>query len=201
MNKLLPGLVMLCLLSIPAIAQDVPKFEVFGGYSLLRDSGNDDLDTSETTLNGFAAAFEANIHPNIGIVGEFNFYQDTESWTEYEYAGESRWRHMPFLFGPRFNYRKDKFRVFGHYLLGAVRSSYLDKGDDGSVWEDWSDTNFGQAIGGGLDIVLNKTISIRPAQIDWLSVKISDSGEDWSVDTWNRSFRYSGGIVFTFGSR
>lgn len=201
MKKFLVGLVLLCLLSIPAIAQDVPKFEVFGAYSLLHDGGNDDLGTSSMTMNGFAAAFEANVHRNIGIVGEFSFYQKTESWTEQDYTGDCRWRHMPFLFGPRFNYRKDKFRVFGHYLLGAVKSSYLDKGDDGTVWEDWSDTNFGQAIGGGMDIVLNKTISIRPAQVDWLSVKISDSGEGYSIDTWNHSFRYSAGVVFTFGTR
>jgi opacity protein-like surface antigen len=201
MKKLLVLLALCSLLSIPAFAGDAPKFEVFGGYSFVHALENKDLEDDAMTLQGFVAEAEYGAHPNIGIVAEFGFYQNSEDWSEWdgEYTGAYRWRDIPFLFGPRFGYRGDKFRVFGHYLFGFVKNSYLDKGDDGEIYTDWSDTNFAQAVGGGVDIVLSDKISVRPAQFDWMSSKISDSGDDWTIDTWINGMRYSAGIVFTFG--
>ena len=52
-------------------------------------------------------------------------------------------------------------------------------------------------IGGGVDVVVNDTISIRPAQFDLLMSRFSF--EDISL--WESMFRYSAGIVFKFGSK
>ena len=57
--------------------------------------------------------------------------------------------------------------------------------------------NFGIAFGGGLDIVVNDTISIRPVQIDLLSSRFSIE----EISIWESMVRYSGGIVFKFGSK
>jgi len=146
---------------------------------------------------GFQANAAINATEYFGIVGEFSFYQDTERWEEFSLTGECKWRLMPVVFGPRFSYRGDRVRVFGHYLLGFVNASYLDKDDEGTVWEDISDTNFGQAIGGGIDIAVNDTVSIRPVQFDFLSTRLSYDGESM----WNHAIRYSGGIVLKFGNR
>jgi hypothetical protein len=192
MKKLLIAIAVLSLLSLPVFAQgEVPKLEVFGGYSLIHNTSNDALETDPMTSHGFAAAVEGNVHPNIGIVAQFGFYQHTENWQDSELTIDARMRTLPFLFGPRFGYRADKVRVFAHYLLGAVRTSYLEK-ENGTVWDDWTETDFGQAIGGGVDVALSDSISVRPVQFDFITVKVSDQ------DTWVKGIGYSAGLVFKF---
>ena len=72
----------------------------------------------------------------------------------------------------------------------ADGSHYKDEYDG----ENYTDNNFTQAIGGGVDIVLNGMISVRPAQIDMVSIHWTD-GE---YSEWENHFRYSGGVVITF---
>jgi len=188
MKKLLVVIAVFSLFCIPALAQDAPKVEVFGGYQLVHDSG-ENFDLDGFSYHGFTGAVEGNLASFLGIVGEFGYFRHTESA-----GGESATLSgIPFLFGPRVGYRGGKFRVFGHYLLGATRYS-LDTTFEDFDW-DWSETYFTQAIGGGIDIVLTDIISIRPAQIDLLSVRISEGG----MSDWSNYFRYSGGVVFTFG--
>jgi len=201
MKKLLVAMALFSLLCIPAVAQDVPIFEVFGGYSLLHLNENDELDSSSMTHHGFIVAVEGNANANVGIVFESGFYQATERWEEFDLTGDCRWRHVPILFGPRFGYRTEKFRVFGHYLLGKVFTSYIDKDDEGTVWEEYCNSNFGHLIGGGIDITLSNSISIRPAQFDFIGVKVSEAEGDWRVNTWQKGFRYSAGVVIKLGSR
>jgi len=186
MNKLLVGLVLFSLCCLPALAADTPKAEVYGGYQFLRHPGG--ADYSAFNYNGFTTAVEGNVKSFLGIVGEFGFAR--KSWDYGEGYTETE-NVIPFLFGPRFSYRAGKSRFFVHYLLGAIR--YSDT-YDGSTY---TNTNFSQAIGGGLDIAINKMISIRPAQIDLVTVRWKDS----EVTDWENNFRYSGGIVIKFGSK
>jgi hypothetical protein len=51
------------------------------------------------------------------------------------------------------------------------------------------------AFGGGLDIPVSKLISIRPAEIDYLLTRFNNQ----FTDTNQSNFRYSAGVVFTFG--
>ncbi|MBN2242361.1 MAG: outer membrane beta-barrel protein [Acidobacteria bacterium] len=215
MKKLLVAAALFSLFCLPALAADAPAFEIFGGYSLIHTMDNDKLDLSSQTAQGFIAAVEGNVHPNFGIVGEFGFYQNTESGVEsyngfegipsalpYEYGWEEKTRHYPILFGPRVSYRGDTVRVFAHYLLGFAKTTW-----DWKYWEEYEgyyeetgsegDTNFAQAVGGGIDISLNDTFSIRPAQVDWVSIRVSGDGDS----TWINGIRYSGGIVIKLGSR
>ena len=159
---------MISLFSLPALAQDVPQFEVFGGYSLLNLGG-----TGKDYGQGFIGAVEGNVTGWFGIVGEFGFY-DFEMGSSYYYMG-----------GPRFSYRTDHVRTFGHFLFGGINA----KDDNGSI----SDTEFGWGFGGGIDIAVNDIIAIRPAQFDVISVHTNTG---FHVDG-----RYSGGVVFTFGSK
>ena len=52
------------------------------------------------------------------------------------------------------------------------------------------------AFGGGLDIAVHNHISIRPGQIDYLYTHFSNSFTNQNNQ--NNSFRYAGGVVFTF---
>jgi opacity protein-like surface antigen len=213
MKRFLVAVALFSLFCLPAMAADAPAFEIFGGYSLIHSMDNDKLDLSSQTANGFLAAAEINVHRNFGIVGEFGFYQNTESGTgtfngyimpeaiAYDYGWEEKTRHYPILFGPRVSYRGDNFRIFGHYLLGFAKTTW-----DYKYWEEGEgyyeetgsegDTNFAQAVGGGVDISLSQTFSIRPVQFDWISIRVSDGDS-----TWINGIRYSGGIVIKLGSR
>jgi Outer membrane protein beta-barrel domain len=193
MNRLLAGLVLLSFFCLPALAEDAPKAEIFGGYQLLRHgSGTDGEDAYDSfNYNGFLTAVEGNVKPYFGIVGEFGYVRKT--WDDS--YGSYKEKVSSFLFGPRFGYRAGKVRVFGHYLLGATRFAWDETYTEGSG--SGSDSNFSQAIGGGLDIAVNKTISIRPAQLDLVSVRWSEGASS----SWENLLRYSAGVVIKFGGK
>ncbi|MBN2339057.1 MAG: hypothetical protein JXP48_11010 [Acidobacteria bacterium] len=171
-------LIALLVLCSPLVlkAQDTPKAEVFGGYQYLY--------FEEEGMNGVTAAVEGNVHPNIGIVGEFGLA--TKS-----FPGDERFTPVTFMGGPRFSYRGDKFRVFGHALAGGFR--YAVSQGDASV----SEVYFATTLGGGLDVSLSDRISIRPAQVDLINLRVTYEDES----NWYGELRYSAGIVFKFGKR
>jgi len=187
MKKLLTAFTLFSLFSIPAFTQNVPQAEVYGGYQRLHDVGETENGVQGGLYHGFTAAFEGSIASYAGIVGEFGFNKHTET-----YGFADSWKNFSFLIGPRLTaYRHEQFRVFGHYMLGAILSSI-------SAPERYeSDWHFGHVLGGGIDIVINKTISVRLAQIDVLAVR--SSADRFSL--WSNHFRYSGGVVFKIGSK
>ena len=187
MKKLLASFIWISLFYIPAFAQDVPRAEVYGGYQLLYDVGTTEDGVQGASYHGFTAAFEDSIASYAGIVGEFGFNKHTEM-----YGAADSWKNFSFLFGPRITAcRTEQFRIFGHLMFGANLSTISAPESYESKW------SLGYALGGGMDVVINKMISVRLAQIDL-------SGERTSTDDfgpWSNHFRYSGGVVFKFGSR
>ena len=187
MKKLLVSFALFSLFSIPVFAQDVPLAEVFGGYQLLHDVGATEEGIRGSNYHGFTAAFEGKIASFAGIVAEFGFNDHSE-----ENGFADSWKKFSLLFGPRITaYRGEEFQVFGHFLFGGIRSSITDAENTESEWR------LGYALGGGIDIVLNKTISVRLAQLDLISEHAS--ADKWTP--WSNHFRYSGGVVFKFGSK
>jgi hypothetical protein len=184
MKKLLIVVMFLGICCIPLCAQDYPKAEVFGGYGLLHES--------DLTLHGFDASFEGNINEYLGIVGDFGFTTKSES----VYDVDVRLKATTFMGGPRFSFRSDRYRLFVHYLLGGYHltgsTGVSGLGDIGV-----GETNFAMDFGGGLDISLNKRISIRPAQVDLLTIRYTDILD---MNGWESKLRYSAGIVFKFGA-
>lgn len=173
MKKLLLSLAVTILCSIPALAQDIPRFEVFGGYSaLVGNNGQGFIGAVEGNIIGSSYRVRSGSYESvgIGIVGEFGFY-DVEGGNSYYFMG-----------GPRISYGWDYARFFCHFLLGGVNF----RGDDGIH----NFTKFGKGFGGGLDFAINNTINIRPAQLDIIS-------DPTDIDS-DIAFRYSGGVVFTF---
>lgn len=195
MKKLLVVVALLSLFSIPALAE-TPQAEVYAGYGLLHDTG--------ITAHGFQAALEGNINDFFSIVGEFGFA--TKDITDeanllldiFGISGtvdDADLRSFTFLAGPRIGYRAEKVRPFAHVLFGIHRigGSFTVDGSSESGYLN----NFGMALGGGMDVVVNDTISIRPAQFDVLMSRFSADG----FSLWESLIRYSGGIVFKFGSK
>ena len=158
MKKLLVATAFICLLGIPAFAaDDTPVFEIFGGYTLGLADTEDFADTYDEGIerfmfNGFTGAGEFNIRSWIGIPIEFTYAKASETGL----GGEFKDKTFTFLVGPRFGYRSDRVRVFGHALFGMQRNDYSSP-----YYNYEPESRLAIAFGGGLDIAINEMISIR----------------------------------------
>ena len=199
------GFVMLLLLLAPAglLAQEgamVPKAEIFGGYSYLRNNSNG--------FNGWTGQGTVNFNRYFGITGQVDGnYRTAASLDSFSNIGSllgitaSANQHVyDFLVGPTATARFGKNSVFAHALFGAAHSS-LSAGAGlpfigGLSTGVTSATGLAMAFGGGVDIGLSKRFAIRAAQIDYVDAlatvfATSSAGKQ-------NSFRYSAGIVFRF---
>jgi hypothetical protein len=134
-------------------AQDVPKAELFAGFSVLSTGGG-----NRDTAPGWQASVTGNLAERFGLVADFSgHYKDGVK------------RHA-FLFGPKAAARREKATLFVHALFGGVRAS----------GGGFSDTNFAMGFGGGVDYNVRDRVAIRVVQFDWLPVKHSS---DWETGT------------------
>src|SRR5262249_5407842 len=135
-RSILSVLVVACF-AIPVMAQEYPKAEVFGAFSVLhiRDSGD------KVTPLGWQASVAGNLNKSVGIVADFGGQYKTISGTKlkvYEY-----------LFGPRFSVRRDNATVFAHALYGGHHFSAGNQSGNG----------FTMGYGGGVDVKAGKNVS------------------------------------------
>lgn len=187
MRKLLFALVIV-ILPVWLLAQDVPKAEMFGGYSYLGTGGQG--------FNGFHGQFTHNQIEWWGLTGDVSGAYAGQSVNVGGLGGVSAHTHTyTFLFGPTFSYRKlDKFVPFVHLLPGVSHGSTKAQtnvlGQTTTISS--SGTGFGLAFGGGVDYELNKSWAIRPVQIDYVSVNAGGGHAN--------AFRYAAGIVYRTAS-
>jgi hypothetical protein len=166
--------------SLPLVAQEYPRFEIVGGYQFIHVPDRWDA----SYLHGLSGQFEFNINRIVGIVSDFGFgiAGAQEQGTDFDE------KFIAFMTGPRFGYRTDKFRVFGQAIFGEYRN-WL--GAD-------RETDIEMALGGGLDIDVNKRIAIRAVQIDWMR---NHHKPEFIFDifNWTNNLRIISGIVFKLG--
>lgn len=165
MRKLMLSLGILLVLPLAARAQ---SFNLYGGYSFVH------LDSSPNTanLNGWDAAFTDNIIPAVGITADL-------SGTYGSINGVSGSSFHTFMFGPQLRFPAP-VSPFVHGLVGGVHVS------GGGV----SGTSLAAGFGGGIDIHVDKLLSFRPIQIDYIHSHFNSTGQD--------NFRISAGLVFHF---
>jgi len=171
-------LVLLPLLVLPvsACAQDVPRYEVFAGYSNLAAN----LNNSSIDMNGVNGSFQENFNSWFGGALDISGHFGTENGLKVNTESA--------MYGPVFSYRKSKsITPFVHGLLGAVRGSpeYLGISK--------SEERFGAYVGGGLDLKIGPGVALRLIQVDYLLSRFSSTSQD--------NIRLSAGVVFTFGKR
>ena len=189
--RLAVALLTMALLSGLVVAQDNPKLEVFGGYSLERirpcdgslGCGNSSLDRSPEIFNGWNASVTTYFYKYLGATADFTgrngqiFPAELDSGSRYSY-----------MFGPVFAVRGQKVTPFAHALFGLV--SQRDKEHAGEY------DKFAWAVGGGFDVNVSRRIAVRPVELDYERVRVPGfvSGETFTAS----GFRYSAGIVFKF---
>jgi hypothetical protein len=114
-------LALLCLLTIFVVAEEVPRAEVYLGYSYTRINPVEGVDSINS--NGGLGAFQYNINMNLGIVGELGG-STNGNITAFGANFPGDQTQFSYLFGPRFTANKTgKFSPFVHYLLGGVHNS------------------------------------------------------------------------------
>jgi hypothetical protein len=111
-----------------------------------------------------------------------------------------------FLFGPQFKVRAHKIQPFGHLLFGGAHTNVYGNafktlcqpiaGNCGTAKAPTAQA-FALDFGGGVDIPINKTVSFRPAEIDYLMTRYSNP---FTKTSNQNNFRYSVGIVFTLAN-
>lgn len=221
MNKHFVKLAWLLLFAILMPAQDVPKAEVYAGYSFLRF--NSSSPANAFTANGGLGSVQFNFNRFIGVVAEFGGIHNG-SMT----IGGSPTLHpdqtaFTYLFGPRFTFNKAGvvspfFEVLGggihnsrsFFLPNSSLPTPLPPISGVTVTPGLTATKFAStqnaaalAIGGGIDIRLSRRISVRPVQVDYMPTNfspfnIAGLGRINNAN-WQQNLRYSGGIGFRFG--
>lgn len=187
MRKLYLLFSLLILAAVPSRAQEFPRVEVFGGYSYTNNEVL--LQNERSDLHGFNINAAYNFNEHFGVVFDFaghfgdeNIPNPSANGPSFLDIGVDNYTYMG---GPRYTYRKfERFTPFAHALFGVQNTRWIGA----------SETNFAYAVGGGLDVNINKHFAIRLVQAEFLGVNFDDS-----VDFGNTTnFRYSSGIVFKF---
>ncbi len=202
--------------ALPLRAQVYPTAEAYLSFAISNNEyGNDRLNSPGVQFSG-----GYNPHRYIRLTGEFSGFFHGTGLT---FGGrELRMRDYQLLFGPEFVFRnRTRLSPFVHVLAGyatrryAVPNGiyYCGGGFFGSCTEQYttltSDSGFGAAFGGGLDINVHPVIAIRAVQFDYFRSNlgrgdlqfVTDQGPLPVLHSWQKNYRIGAGIVFKLGER
>jgi len=165
---------LLVTLSAPALAQEAPPVEIFGGYSYFRPEGGGNT-------HGWNASFAANVKGLFEIVGDFSGHYGSQSLrteiTDDSFPGtvtinaDSDVSVHTFLFGPQFSYRRNRRVVpFARAMFGASRlgADATIRFGNTSLDSSFADIGFAMAAGGGVDVSLSESVGLRLFQVDYV---------------------------------
>src|SRR6266496_6531464 len=114
MRRALLCLITLLLLTSSLIAQDVPKVEVFGGYSYLN------LDTNGLTdrlnFNGFDTNVTFNVNRYWGVEGDFAGYFQGTCDQGVAITPNVLCKDLSYMAGPKVSFRNKRINPFAHVL-------------------------------------------------------------------------------------
>ena len=205
----------LLVLTVSAIAQEVPKIELAGGYSYVNFHPGLSVITSQN-MNGGGGAFVYNLTPLIGIKADFMGYAVGTGWTKklidqgFPVTGSASGNLFTYMFGPQIKKHSGKFQPFGQGLFGAghsngyatilrcISSIYPVSGY--LTCRPCTNNAHSMDMRGGLDIALSNHIQIRPVEVDYLYTNFSSNHVAHIANSQN-SFKYFAGVNFTVGSK
>ncbi|HYA62602.1 MAG TPA: hypothetical protein VED66_05320 [Candidatus Sulfotelmatobacter sp.] len=180
-----------CMVGLAA-GQDVPKAEIFTGYSY----GNFKVLSNRSSLDGWNASATVNIYRWFGLTTDFGgLYRASGSETLALPSGITETvsqRFHTFLFGPQISYRRGNLSAFAHILVGeALVSEHIQTiGCNGTCATSLSSRpSYGAAVpGGGLDYSFRRNLAWR-IQADYLPIGATND------------VRISTGLVFRIGKQ
>jgi opacity protein-like surface antigen len=146
--------------AVSAYAQDIPKVDIFAGYSYFQaNPGVSGVDSFH--LHGGSASIAYNTNSWLSGVADFGGYNNGNVLG----TGASG-TLSTYLFGPRLSYRHlGRFTPFGQVLFGVAH------GNAGAFSTTNSQNAFAMSVGGGVDYKLFNHFAIRPFQADYLMTR------------------------------
>jgi hypothetical protein len=191
---------MLALAGIAA-GQEVPKIEVFGGFSYLRvHSGSVPVDTN---LNGIVPAAQRNANVNMAgwdgsATENLNYWFGGEFDARGTYGSQPSFSTRPsfstkihaFTYGPRFSFRRIPHVVpYVHILVGAALFNAVANQSGPSA----STAAVAVIPGAGIDVNVSQRFAIRLLQLDYMMTRFYNQRQDNAA--------VSAGFVFHFGNK
>ena len=178
-RSLVPVVFVLLCLAAPLAAQDIPAWEIAGGYSFTRAV------TDEVTLPaGWFVSGARNVTDMLAIVGEVSGAYKSEAVSGFE-VDKALYTLMG---GVRYYRRLARVTPFAQFLLGVA--ALVAQPNDEAI-------DFAIQPGAGVDIRLTDRLAAR-VQGDWRRLFSADEALG-TVD--GNQIRISAGIVVGFGSR
>lgn len=183
--------VLVCLLAFSSLfgaaayAQDAPKFDLFAGYSYVRENPHT-AGIDSFNLHGGSASLAYNTNNWLSAVADFGGYHANNILGTGVDGTLST-----YLFGPRVSYRRDsRVTPFGQVLFGLAHI-----GASNGLGFSSSNNSFAMTVGGGVDLKLSNRFSVRPVQVEYLLTHFNEL----SLGAQNQNnLRVSTGIVFHF---
>jgi hypothetical protein len=162
-----------------AMAQDDPKFDVFGGYSFM---STDLLETPEVVpgmrdgFQGWNVAVTCYASHNVGFTADFSGHYGSQN---IPFFGKTTARLYSFAFGPKLVHHADNFEMFVHGLFG-FNNAQLKAPPEEEINNSRtiSDNDFAMVLGGGLDYVMKKQFAFRVVQVDYMMGQLFGSIEN-----------------------
>jgi len=191
-----------------AFAQEYSKWEIPVDYTYARGNG---ANIKPFSLNGGGGGVVYNFNRYFGIKGDLQGYGSTtrvfnnivvvNPLITNTVIPQVRVNGNLFTYmaGPQLRLPTHTFKPFAEFLFGGAHTNTytnLVKATGSTVGP--NNNAFAMAVGGGFDIRVNKTISIRPFQMDYLLTRFGSSLIPGGNHNQN-NFRYAAGVNFTFG--
>lgn len=178
---------LLLLLPLAVRAQELPKAEIYAGYSFVRDF----------TVNhhGWDSSIAATINPNLALVADFSGHYAKVNDTTFGFPFEDQISVHSVMIGPRVSDSVGKWRPFGQVLLGASRVSESTELLVGTTTlsDSFNRVGFWVTAGGGMDYWITRRVAIRIVQAEYYMFKVGD--------TKNETPRLGFGLLFAWGSK
>jgi len=164
-------LILLCVtaLSRLSVAQQIPRVQVFGGYSYTRFDSPTLGFANRSNLSGF------NISPAFNLAYGFGVKVELTG----QYGSKVNLRDL--TVGPQFLYSRGRTLFFAHALFGDSRSFVRVGTGEG-------DTARAIVLGGGVDLDVSSRFAFRAVQVDYVHTTL--------FSTTQNNVRISTGLVY-----
>jgi hypothetical protein len=156
----------------PSAAQEMPRIQVFGGYSYTRFNSQSFGFANTSGLNGYTFSPAYNFIRGFGVVAEVSG----------QYGSNLNLRDI--AVGPQFLYPRGKMMFLGHFLVGDARSLV-------QAVNPQEDTARAVVFGGGMDYSISPRFALRAFQIDYLHTTLFNVTQN--------NLRFSTGLVYRWG--
>jgi opacity protein-like surface antigen len=194
MKSLLRTLQWSLLFVAQAAAEEAPRFEVFGGYSLAHANiatNVPNASPSHVNENGFNVAATAYFTRWLGATADFSGHFNThlvsftDPFSKAPVKGNITTRVYPLHFGPQVRFSQGQISPFARVMLGLFRIT--TKAQNFRAF----DNDFSFLVGGGLDVRAKPHWAIRAGQFDYIRSHLTPTD-------WQNNWRFSAGVVFRY---